>query len=485
LDEIDHEKWRTLVYTQCFLHSVVQERRKFGPIGWCVPYEYNNSDLDACLLFLERHLSATVMVQQPLSWITVQYMVAEAQYGGRITDDLDRELFNTYAAKWFLDEIFKSSFCFNNYAWEYNYKIPEGLDIQQYRDAIDTIPPVDVPLIFGLHTNADLTYRLKEASEMIITIVETQPKDSGGGSGKTADEIVKDQALDLSAKMPPDFIEEIFRAQIQKLKGPKLTTDNGFDAPLNIFLFQELQRLQNIIRIVRTNLKNIAMAIDGTVVMTTDLLVDLGSLFDGRVPKSWTHDASGQEISWLMPNLGGWFTGLLERHQMLYTWLENGRYVMKSYWLTGFTNAQGFLTGMRQEVTRQHRKDQWALDDVISHTEVRAYDFERVKECEEEGQHIHGLFMEGAMWNRAEGRLEESQPKKLFVGMPCIYVTGTTPRGLKEKAPDYGVAGGYDVATYKYPKRNDRYLIFRLKLKTLEHPYHWKLRGACLLAQTE
>ena len=28
-------------------------------------------------------------------------MVAEAQYGGRITDDLDRELFNTYTAKWF------------------------------------------------------------------------------------------------------------------------------------------------------------------------------------------------------------------------------------------------------------------------------------------------------------------------------------------------------------------------------------------------
>eukprot|EP00438_Fugacium_kawagutii_P015301 Skav221890 [mRNA] locus=scaffold1395:579656:581405:+ [translate_table: standard] len=33
--------------------------------------------------------------------VTVQYMVAEAQYGGRITDDLDRELFNTYTAKWF------------------------------------------------------------------------------------------------------------------------------------------------------------------------------------------------------------------------------------------------------------------------------------------------------------------------------------------------------------------------------------------------
>ena len=78
--------------------------------------------------------------------------------------------------------------------------------------------------------------------------------------------------------------------------------------PLNIFLFQELQRLQNIIAIVRTNLKSIAMAIDGTVVMTTELLQDLGYIFDARVPISWTNDASGQEISWLMPNLGGWFT---------------------------------------------------------------------------------------------------------------------------------------------------------------------------------
>lgn len=42
----------------------------------------------------------------------------------------------------------------------------------------------------------------------------------------------------------------------------------------------------------------------------------------------------------------------------------------EAFWITGFTNAQGFLTGMRQEVTRQHKKDAWALDDVISHTDV-------------------------------------------------------------------------------------------------------------------
>jgi dynein heavy chain len=487
LDKLDHDKWRTLVYTQCFLHSTVQERRKFGPIGWCVPYEYNNSDLDACLLFLEKHVATTVIVGQPLSWVTVQYMVAEAQYGGRITDDLDRELFLSYTAKWFCDDIFKPSFTFNNYQWEYNYKIPEGLEIAQYREAIDTIPAVDSPLIFGLHPNADLTYRLKEAAEMIATIIETQPKDSGGGSGKSMDEIVKDQALELLQKMPPDFVEEIFRAQIMKLKGPPGTSDKGFGAPLNIFLFQELQRLQNIIKICRTNLSSIAQAIDGTVVMTPELLEDLNSIFDARVPKSWTHDASGAEISWLMPNLGGWFTGLTERQLMLNTWLENSRAVMKSFWLTGFTNAQGFLTGMRQEVTRQHKKDAWALDDVISHTDVLAFDHERVKDVPDEGQNIHGLFMEGGRWNRQEQKLDESEPKKLFLPMPAIFVTGTTLTLFKDNklGQAYGPFGPYNTAVYKYPKRNDRYLIFRMLLRTEVHPYHWKLRGVCLIAQTE
>ena len=124
--QVDHEKWRALLYAISFLHSIVQERRKFGAIGWCVPYEFNNSDLDASLLFLEKHMSSTIMVGLQLSWNTIQYMVAEVQYGGRITDDLDRELFITYAAKWLVEGMFGPSFTFNTYSADYNYEIPKG-----------------------------------------------------------------------------------------------------------------------------------------------------------------------------------------------------------------------------------------------------------------------------------------------------------------------------------------------------------------------
>jgi dynein heavy chain len=54
---VDHANWRALSFTICFLHSIVIERRKFGPLGWCIPYEFNNPDLEASLAFVEKYLT--------------------------------------------------------------------------------------------------------------------------------------------------------------------------------------------------------------------------------------------------------------------------------------------------------------------------------------------------------------------------------------------------------------------------------------------
>ena len=81
--------------------------------------------------------------------------------------------------------------------------------------------------------------------------------------------------------------------------------------------------------------------------------------------------------------MGVWFTNVLMRAEQLTAWLAHGR--PNAFWLTGFFNPQGFLTANRQEVCRGHAKANWALDDVVNHTEVLKMESEEVKKPPEEG----------------------------------------------------------------------------------------------------
>lgn len=171
------------------------------------------------------------------------------------------------------------------------------------------------------------------------------------------------------------------RETLKKILPPKGLVDKGLSIPLVTFLFQELQRIQNIINIVRSTLLNIIDAIDGTIIMTTLLMKAIDAMADAKVPRNWLYDLTGVEISWMLPFLGQWVTSFYERYNQLNNWYKNGR--PNTYWLTGFFNPQGFLTCVKQEVTRMHKagpgskeKESWSLDDVDYMSYVKESTFE-------------------------------------------------------------------------------------------------------------
>ena len=75
-------------------------RKRSGPLGFNIPYEFNTSDLSACTAYLQNHLSYVETRKRPVDWDCLCYMICDVQYGGRITDDFDRTCFMAYTTAW-------------------------------------------------------------------------------------------------------------------------------------------------------------------------------------------------------------------------------------------------------------------------------------------------------------------------------------------------------------------------------------------------
>ena len=95
------EKFKKLAFGFCFFHAIVQDRRKFGPIGWNIPYEFTMEDLDVTL----KQLKMLLDEYEEVPWKVLNFVGAEINYGGRVTDDKDVTLIKSILIKYIQSDI--------------------------------------------------------------------------------------------------------------------------------------------------------------------------------------------------------------------------------------------------------------------------------------------------------------------------------------------------------------------------------------------
>ncbi|EZA46954.1 Dynein heavy chain 3, axonemal [Ooceraea biroi] len=441
-------EWQSLLFSLCFFHAVVQERRHFGPLGWNIPYEFNESDLRISIMQLQLFLND----YDEVPFDALIYLTGECNYGGRVTDDKDRRLLmNALLKNFYNTEVITN----RRYLFSPSgiYHMPEDTDYEGCLKYIRSLPINQLPEVYGLHENADIAKDNREAMQLLASVE------------KDMDEVVFALAGEILSKMRPQFDTEYVSTRYPVL----------YMNSMNTVLRQELRRFNELTEIIKETLSNVQKAIRGEVLMSPELEEVYFSMSIGKVPLAWDR----RSYPSLKP-LGSYVNDLLARLQFLQDWIDHD--APNVFWISGFFFTQSFLTAVLQNYARKHKIP---IDQLDFEFEITPFETS-IDHAPSHGVYINGLFLEGARWNRKKRLLDESKPKILFDALPIIWLKPD----VKAK---FDIKDVYHCPVYKTSARrgvlattghSSNFILYILIPTDLDES-HWIIRGVACLCQLD
>ncbi len=319
-----------LIFCLAFFHAIILERRKFGPLGWNIPYEWMNSDFEASKL----HVKMYVAEYKDIPFQILQFLIGVINYGGRVTDDKDAKLISAILNKYVNDLVLDDLYIFDDVGVYYPPIMTESIidSLTTVNNYLEKLPLDDNPDVFGLHYNANITLQNKMMREFMEPLIAIQPR-SASSIIKKPDDIV----LELRDSL---FIQFSEIEMLNKSKGvPVSIYDKGDPnlkkSPLGNFLLQECDKFNLLIGIIKSSLINLEKAVKGSIVMSPDIEKIYQAFLINCVPKYWEDNAY---LS-LKP-LSSWMIDFIERTKFISRWLYEGPPM--SFWISAFFFPQGY-----------------------------------------------------------------------------------------------------------------------------------------------
>eukprot|EP00983_Pelagomonas_calceolata_P123878 1161047-Pelagomonas_calceolata.AAC.63 len=116
--------------------------------------------------------------------------------------------------------------------------------------------PPETPLAFGLHPNAEIGFKLREAETFCTSLVQLQPREAGGEGGMSMEEKAKMVLDDLTERLPDQFDMEDIRGRVDEF------------TPYVMVAIQESERMNNLLAEMKRSLAELDLGLKGDLTMT-------------------------------------------------------------------------------------------------------------------------------------------------------------------------------------------------------------------------
>ncbi|MEW5298846.1 MAG: hypothetical protein WDW36_001923 [Sanguina aurantia] len=470
--------FRSILFGLCFYHSLLLGRKKFGVgigtgsgsgLGFCRGYSFNMGDLTTCGDVLFNYLEA----YDAIPWDDLRYMFGEVFYGGHITDGMDRRCCTTYLEVLIRPEIMPigdlnadpSTWLAPPLELAPGFCAPVPSDYASMREYIESCLPAESPVVYGMHTNAELSLLTSLGETLFRTVTEV----SGGGGGGTAaggggEGAVRSALIGYAERLPDPFNMIEIEARVKD------------KTPYVVVALQEAGRMNALLVEMKASMDELQLGLDGALNMSEKMEALSRGIATNSVPALWMGCMSTRVQECY--TLSAWYADVLKRVEQLAAWTAGEVVTPMSVWLPGMFNPKACLTAVMQTYARANKLPLDVMKFMTEFTTKVSPD--SVTEPAPLGLYIHGLVLEGARWDKEEGVLKESKPNDLHPIMPIIQVKPVT-------SDDYNLEGYYLCPVYTNMQRANVYspVVSNMTLRTNEPTSKWVLASVALLLQDD
>ncbi|CRG98212.1 dynein heavy chain, putative [Plasmodium gallinaceum] len=437
-----------LNFSLCFFHALIQERNKFKNKGFNNYYEFTDIELklskeNICKFFNSKNIDINLLI----------YLIGNIIYGGIIIDLNDQKCFNSILKKYINEKITYSN---NEYKFNNNYYCPHSSNKNIFLRYIKSLQFITDFSIFNLHPSLNILY-LKNYNMKILKNLE-----------RLECNVMKEKTnvhvlfiIDELKKILPSFIDTNVLNDLFL---------NNLNCSIITFLNIEVEKYNNLLRIIYDDLTNIINFIKGKTNFK-NICHTYNSIINLSIPKRWITNSFYSDLQIFH------FAKLIK---LKISYIN--KYIInldnKIFNLASFMSPKSLMLAIREKFSKEIRVD---ANNIKLKYEISNYFNE--KDIKEDNYFIGGIFIEGAAFDVVNLIIKDSSSKQLYYPMPFIKIHFANKKipNLKSRTNNFNFHI-FKCPIYKNINKTDNNLdnnepIFYLKFNSKEKSEKWVERN--------